>query len=559
MNNFMLMEPTNETFQELFSNGVQYTVPRFQRDYAWTQEQWEELWADIESMPLERFHYMGYIVLQGKGTSSFEVIDGQQRLVTSTLIILAAMKKIQDLVDDAEDAEDNQERLKELNSRFIGTKDIVSLKVSSKLSLNRNNHHFYRNICSNLKSPNVRGLTATNKLLKKCFEFFYKMNMGSTGRDIAAFVEQLTSGMIFTKIVVQNDLNAYKVFETLNARGVQLSTPDLLKNYIFSVITQDEDVPSERLNELDEDWSSIVSQLGENNFTDFVRYHHHFQKRLVTKKDLFKSIRQLANQPESAYQYLNSLTEFAPVYSSLLSPYDEWWTSQEDDYGPARHYLEGLNLFNIKQPFAILMVAFSRFSSKEFIKLVRYLYVLSIRYNTVCRLSPSDQERSYNQIAIKIFNKEFARASHVKNSAEFQSLYPQDIAFKNAFEFHKMPSKQSSKKIRFLLTEIERQLGNESDFTKSTLEHVCPYHPNQQWDEEFGEGIFDISDRLGNMILLDKDDLKRTNFQTKKEAYSKTSFRLAQKVAEYDRWDLQTLNLYQEWLANEAVKTWKVD
>ena len=114
--------------------------------------------------------------------------------------------------------------------------------------------------------------------------------------------------MIFTKIVVQDELNAYKVFETLNARGVQLSTPDLLKNYIFSVVTKNHDVSDEELNELDESWSDIVSQLGESNFTDFIRYHHNFQKKLVTKKELFASIRQLASTPETAYAYLNSLT-----------------------------------------------------------------------------------------------------------------------------------------------------------------------------------------------------------------------------------------------------------
>ncbi|MCI5124331.1 MAG: DUF262 domain-containing protein, partial [Candidatus Electrothrix sp. AR5] len=258
MKNFMLMEPTNLTFQELFSNGSQYIVPRFQRDYAWGLEQWEDLLSDIRTLPEEQYHYMGYIVLQKKDQYRIEVIDGQQRLVTATLIILAAMKKIQDLIDTNQDPENNQERLNELHSRFIGTKDIVSLKVSSKLSLNRNNNRFYRALCSHLTAPNVRGLTATNKLVKKCFDFFYKQKMGAAGHEIAAFVEQATSGLMFTRIVVQDNLNAYKVFETLNARGVQLSTPDLLKNYLFSVITSKGDVPDEHLDELDEDWSAIV-------------------------------------------------------------------------------------------------------------------------------------------------------------------------------------------------------------------------------------------------------------------------------------------------------------
>ena len=59
---FMLMEPTNQTFQELIGNGVKYQVPRFQRGYAWDREQWEDMWSDIETIKDEQYHYMGYIV-----------------------------------------------------------------------------------------------------------------------------------------------------------------------------------------------------------------------------------------------------------------------------------------------------------------------------------------------------------------------------------------------------------------------------------------------------------------------------------------------------------------
>jgi len=122
-----------------------------------------------------------------------------------------------------------------------------------------------------------------------------------------------------------------------------------------------------------------------------------------------------------------------------------------------------------------------------------------------------------------------------------------------------MPSRRSSKEIRFLLTEIENSFGRELNYLDTSLEHVCPYNPDQAWHEEFGEGTNDIVDRLGNMILLEKDDLGRTDFNNKKQTYLQTSFRLAKKVAEADSWDLTTLNHYQSWLADQAVKTWRVD
>lgn len=555
----MLMEPTNQTFQELIGNGVKYKVPRFQRDYAWQQEQWEDLWDDIETLDEEQQHYMGYIVLQRKGTHDFEVVDGQQRLVTLSLVVLAGMKQIQSLIEKKIEVKENSERLKLLTDRYIGSKNAISLRVDSKLSLNRNNGAFFKSICSNLEAPNPRGLTFSNKLLSKAFQFFTNHSIGDSGTQIAQFIEKLTSGMFFTKIVVQDDLNAYKVFETLNARGVQLSTPDLLKNYIFSVVTKNNDIVDEELNELDKNWAYIVAELRETNFTDFIRYHHNFQKKLVTKKGLFVSIRQLSKTPETAYEYLNSLMTYAPIYSSLLNPNDEWWSNQDVQYRGAKKYLDGLSLFNIKQPLTIFMAAFIQYTAEEFVKTVHYLYVLSIRYNVICHHSPSEQEKTYNQIAMKIHTGDYKRASHIKNGDEYKKLYPDDKTFSNAFEFHKMPSRQSSKKIRFLLSEIEVALGHQSDYSKTTLEHICPYHPEQHWDDYFGEGVNDIQDRLGNVILLEKDELKRLSFTEKKDFYVTTPFVLANKIVEYADWNLKNLNDYQKWLSEQAIITWKAD
>lgn len=174
---FMLMEPKNENFNELIGGSNKYIVPRFQRDYAWDIDQWEDLWSDVTALDDEGFHYMGYIVLQQKEQYQHEVIDGQQRLVTLSIIVLAAMKAIKNLIDKGEEVEENTERLDAITKTFVGNKNFVSLKVVSKLDLNRNNKRYFQSICSNLEAPNTRGTTSTNKLLRKCFDFFQKKNL----------------------------------------------------------------------------------------------------------------------------------------------------------------------------------------------------------------------------------------------------------------------------------------------------------------------------------------------------------------------------------------------
>ncbi|HDO1618277.1 TPA: HNH endonuclease, partial [Salmonella enterica subsp. enterica serovar Typhimurium] len=173
-------------------------------------------------------------------------------------------------------------------------------------------------------------------------------------------------------------------------------------------------------------------------------------------------------------------------------------------------------------------------------------------------LSPSEQESMYNQIANKISNKEYKRASHVKNGEEFKRLYPDDNTFFNAFEFHRMPSRQTAKKIRFLLSEIEQYLGNNCDYEKVTLEHICPYNPEGDWVAFFGEGVNDVKDRLGNMIVIDRDNLKRAPFKVKKTEYKNSKYKLASKVNEYADWNLETVNDFQRWMSEQAVKVWAV-
>ncbi len=87
----------NNTFRKLLGNGLTYLIPRFQRDYSWTSDEWDDLWQDIvalfETDP-EPAHYMGYLVLQSQDNKVFDIIDGQQRLTTLSVLILAALSHL---------------------------------------------------------------------------------------------------------------------------------------------------------------------------------------------------------------------------------------------------------------------------------------------------------------------------------------------------------------------------------------------------------------------------------------------------------------------------------
>ena len=112
----------------------------------------------------------------------------------------------------------------------------------------------------------------------------------ASGKELTVFLDGLVDKLFFTVITVTDELNAFKVFETLNARGVRLSATDLLKNYLFSIIST-HDTHETELKALEDRWERITGLLGSESFPEFLRIFWNSRNKLVRKSDLFKTIR----------------------------------------------------------------------------------------------------------------------------------------------------------------------------------------------------------------------------------------------------------------------------
>ena len=137
-----IQDSTTNHFGSLIRSGGKYIIPKFQRDYSWETEQWDDLWQDIDEMYLEKSeHYMGYLVLQTSNDDKNSIIiDGQQRFTTITIIILAAIKSIQKLIDRGIDIEENTQRIETIKNTYKGNVDPVTLEYDNILVINKNNN-----------------------------------------------------------------------------------------------------------------------------------------------------------------------------------------------------------------------------------------------------------------------------------------------------------------------------------------------------------------------------------------------------------------------------------
>ena len=137
--------------------------------------------------------------------------------------------------------------------------------------------------------------------------------------------EAIARRLLFIRITVDEDLNAYTVFETLNARGPGLTTTDLLKNYLFSQVTAPGD-----LDALKRRWQSLIATVTPERFPDFLRYHLLCEHPKIRKQRLFKLVRERVRIPEQVFDLLEALDARAELFAALSDVNHEYWTDLPD-------------------------------------------------------------------------------------------------------------------------------------------------------------------------------------------------------------------------------------
>jgi uncharacterized protein with ParB-like and HNH nuclease domain len=556
-----LMTPSTTSLSSLLGNGVTYKVPIFQRDYSWKIDNWTDLWEDLKILlNTGKDHYMGAVVLQKTGEKQFLVIDGQQRFTTLSILALAVIKKIQDLIDRGIEPEDNTERINELRRGFLGQKDPSSLHYSSKLFLNENNDPFYqRNLLQIISPQNERTLIDSDRLLWQGFDFFYRkideLYPNATGAELATFLSKsIGDKTMFIKIEVEDELSAYTLFETLNYRGVDLTVTDLLKNYLFSLIT-----PSD-LRIAKDIWKKIATSIGIDKFPVFLRHFWISRKPLVRQEQLFKTIRTEIKTNQQVFDLLENLDAYSEIYLALQDPFNILWQGNRERIKRIRE----MKLFGVKQQLPLLMVAKEKYSDQEFDKTLKVISNISFRYNVIGSRQANRMEELYNSVSQKIFNSILTTAQGVFN--EIKELYISDADFRNDFSTLQLYSYGRSKKLaRYILFELENNLmqGGDRDYEldPATIEHILPENAGTNWDQNFPQIIqSNYIYRLGNYTLLE-DHLNRDceilTFEQKKTFYSQSQYELS-KAVNYNDWNPTTLDSRQNELARKATSIWRI-
>ena len=561
----MNFDTAASTFRQLMGNGLSYQVPTFQRDYSWSEDEWEDLWLDLVALfdaDAEPAHYMGYLVLQSADRRTFEIIDGQQRITTLSLLVLAALSHLQDTAASADPQHPDNRRAEQLRASYIGTLDPVTLVPRSKLVLNRHNERYYQDYLVPLEPLPRRGLNASERLLRLGFLWFKERlaaHAGNSGEQVAGFIEAVVDKLFFTTITVTDGLNAFKVFETLNARGVRLSATDLLKNLLFSVVARDGAHESE-LRTLEDRWEAIVGLLGSESLPDYLRVFWNSRHPLVRKTALFKTVRASIADKRAAFELIRALDRDARTYAALRNPDSGGWSAAQRDH------LAQLRLYNVRQPLAVLLAAFNRFGEErraDFDRFLGAIAAVSFRYNLICGRQPNRQEAIYNEVACKLAEGRLEADGAIQ---ALQAIYPNNREFRAAFADKTLNTHRQRRLVRFILLRLEQHLsGREFDMESDSynIEHVLPQHPSEGWEEFDDRQREACIFRLGNLTLLEASanrNLGNAAYSDKRGLFRKSRFAITRRLAEqFDIWTAAKIQAHQDWMARRASDVWKVD
>ena len=558
-----LLDTSTVSLSDIIGNGKIYKVPSYQRDYSWKFDHWEDLWADIQTvLNGEGVHYMGSIVLQNKsknGEKIYSVIDGQQRLGTLTLIVLATMKTIKNLVDKNIEKEKNEERISLLSKKFLGDKDPGSLTYSAKLELNENNNSFFQSHLLVFRPPlNEKTLGDSDKLLWQAYNFFLgkitsHFANNDNGEQIVNFLnKRIAEKLKFIQIIVEDELSAYTVFETLNYRGERLTVSDLLKNFLFSLATKTD------LQHVKDKWKKTVDTIGLDKFPTFLRHYWISKNKLTSEKHLFKSLKESVQSSPQVIDLLDELEKNAQLYNALTTYTDKIWVGQKDVIKRIRE----IELFKEKQALPILLACYNNLPTEEFAKVLRIVSVLTFRYTVIGGLHTNLKEDVYNKAAIKISKNELLTASSI--ASEIKALYTSDKDFKNDFSTASISTKRGKKLVRYILFEIENHLShadNDYEVNPATIEHILPENAGDDWVSNFPSSIQEaLVYRLGNYTLLEDDKNRECGtklFNDKKIIYATSQYFLSKQVNSND-WTPNTLDDRQNKLADYASAVWRL-
>lgn len=597
----MNITPNKLTIAQLFAtSNEQFIVPSYQRRYAWGYNQYLALYEDIDMLKENDGHLFGMIILHTNyhtaGINQPELVDGQQRM-TTLVILLKAFEK-------AYRAKDKLEKADEIKKMILckGLDDVEKPKI---VLGDLDNKDIKQLILSN-KTDNI-----TNKNIKNAYEDYFSWLKELEVKDINKFFYKLTNIALIIRLDVGMAKDAYKLFETINNRGLKLTPTDIIKNFLLGHAAKiDEENTLEKVKSI---WSDIITNLDNIDTDDFLRQficsilHRKVTKTLLVrefKKYYLKSVEHADILGEYAYyqteyeienddndieepvleenneesennmekvsiiDFLTNLKNLSEVYRNI--------TYASFKNVKINRRINNLNNILSKPSYIFLMhfLMGEKHTSREKLEVLKHIETLMLRRH-ICERRTSENDDIFSKIVPYITSVNILK--EIKTYINDEELMPSDNEFEENFSKHQFKGKLIDR-AKYVLESIEYYKRENTDelLVSSTeevhLEHIIPQTINSKKSrEEYGDWVTYLGDKslakhkkyvnyIGNMTLLGESlNIQAYNnpFAKKKNSYKRSSFLITNILAKQNDFKFRHVDRRGEQLTQMALKIWK--
>lgn len=546
-----------------------FEVPLYQREYSWEIDEVSDLYYDLENLGEDDSHFMGTLLFAEKRNNSkeHEIIDGQQRLITLFLLI----RGIRIVIERKNGKTSDIDKLVYDKETTYGPDD--HSQSIPRITASKRDRDYFKSIMVDtniLKGKKIK----SHQCLSKAFDFLIgkiEKRVEDYGlKQLYGFMNKVAKRVVFITMTGEENSDKVLFFKTLNARGLELSKSDLVKNELCHNLKG-----GIQIDQAVDKWDSIRDELervGVNADNFLFHYINSLsqaqllrieldkkkegkpdvekQKQFfvppIPEKALFDAYELSLKKVERTDDFLRELEESSTHYTGFVAPDSEL------------EALRALREFNIVRCFPLLLHC-KRVLKEDssFSRIANAIEVLSFQHSTICQKDAKELERFYYQMQMKLKSDE-----DVENVIlEFRKQLPIQDYFESSFLFAS-PKTSISK---YILFRICAHLDIPLDYKARNIhiEHIMPKTPAGEWLKlkEISEEFYDdYLNRLGNLTLLQgrkNQVISNKDFKDKKVIYSKPGNpSITLDLTNYVEWNFESIATRQKSLFAYVKEIW---
>ena len=552
------MQAVNSPFVSVIDGTKQFIIPTFQRDYSWTVEQCDQMWSDIvrAGSEADNEHFMGAFVYVAGNTaavfSSWMVIDGQQRLTTLTLLLIALRDHIQESKWKGEEPTPEQ-----IDAYFLKNEK-ESGNRRYKLALRRHDNETLRAL---VDCKSLSDLGSSSQLIVEAYDHFREL-LNSSKVDPEKIYQGIASLKVVDVTLHRPMDNPQRVFESLNSTGVDLTQSDLIRNYLLMGLPE-----PEQSRMYDDYWSKVETAFRTSKSAPdtFLRDYIALKQKTTTQARADRIYVEFKNfwQPsdtESLGSLLEDLVRFARYYVAFLRP-------ERIDVKPLATEMRQAR--NLGSAHAIVVMRLYECYEKGTLSLDEFIRALKLISSYLVRRAVLGmQTRDYWSV--------FARVAYsIDDQYPFESfqvaIARQSYRFPTDSEFMSSLQERDLYGLRIcwhILSQLENAGQSEpSPVADYSIEHIMPQSIDNvpQWKSMLGDGWEATHQtrlhRLGNLTLTAYNSAYSNRpFKEKKTiegGFEQSAVRLNKYVRDQSQWTASEIDERGRELSRRAVHIWQ--